>query len=197
MTLKWCTVPNFKLNGIILHVVVSYKYVGHYISDDLSDDEDINRQRRPLFVQGNIIYCESLKCVPWVWNSHSFVLIVHLCIQHNYDGITKKSTITKLQIAFHNIFLMFLGMPKYESTSYLCTLFDIHCCQSVICKLVYGAMCILDSSANYIIKNIPATRLRYTSRIRKHRCSLLYINSWQNKLYFSHCVQLTACNVGW
>ena len=58
MTLKGCrpTIPNFKLNGIILlHMVASYKYLGHYITDDLSDDDDINRQRRTLFVQGNII----------------------------------------------------------------------------------------------------------------------------------------------
>ena len=48
----------------------------------------------------------------------------------------KKSTITKLQIAYHNILKMFLGMSKYESTSYLCTLFDIQCCQSVIRKLI-------------------------------------------------------------
>ena len=53
MTLKGCIIPKFKLNGIILHVVASYKYIGHYITDDLSDDEDINRQRRTLFVQGN------------------------------------------------------------------------------------------------------------------------------------------------
>ena len=37
-------------------MVASYKYLlGHYITDDLSDDDDINRQRRTLFVQGNII----------------------------------------------------------------------------------------------------------------------------------------------
>ena len=29
--------------------------LGHYITHDISDDEDINRQRRTLFVQGNII----------------------------------------------------------------------------------------------------------------------------------------------
>ena len=69
---------------------------------------------------------------------------------------------------------MFLGMSKYESTSYLCTLFDIQCCQSVIRKLVYGFMCRLDSSVNCIIKGILATSLRYTSRIRKHWCSRVY-----------------------
>ena len=54
---------------------------------------------------------------------------------------------------------MFLGMSKYESTSYLCTLFDIQCCQSVIRKLVYGFMCRLDSSVNYIIHGIGAIQV--------------------------------------
>ena len=77
----------------------------------------------------------------------------------------KKSNITKLQIAYHK---MFLGMSKYESTSYLCTLVDIQCCQSLIRKLVYGFMCRLDSSVNYNINGILATSSRYTSRICKH-----------------------------
>ena len=85
-----------------------------------------------------------------------------------------KYTITKLQIAYHNILKMFLGMSKFkESTSYLCTLFDIQCCQSVIRILVYEFMCRHDSSVKYIIKGILATSLQYTSRIRKHWCSLL------------------------
>ena len=40
-----------QLNGIVLHVVASYKYLGHYITYDLPGD----RQRRTLFVQGNIM----------------------------------------------------------------------------------------------------------------------------------------------
>ena len=176
MTLKGCTIPNFNLNGMILHVVASYKYLGHYITDDFSDDDDINRQRRTLFVQGNIILRKFNMCSLGV----KLALFRTYCspmytaqLWWNY----KKSTITKLQIAYHNIFKMFLGMSKYESTSYLCTLFDIQCCQSVIRKLVYGFMCRLDSSVNCIIKGILATSLRYTSRIRKHWCSLLYINN--------------------
>ena len=46
---------------------------------------------------------------------------------------------------------MFLGLFKYESTSYICTLFDIQCCQCVIRKSVYGFMDRLDSSVLYII----------------------------------------------
>ena len=159
-------------------MVTSYKYLGHYITDDLLDDEDISRQRRTLFVQWhNIIILQKF---------HMCSLGVKLTLLHTYCSPMctaqlwwnyKTSTITELQIAYHNniIFLMFLGMSKYESPSYLCTHFDIQCCQSVIRKLVYGFMCRLDSSVNYIIKDILATSLRYTCWIHKHSCSLLYI----------------------
>ena len=40
-------------------------------------------------------------------------------------------------------------------------LFNIQCCQSVIRKLVYGFMCRLDSSVNYIVKDILATSLQF------------------------------------
>ena len=53
--LKGCTILDVKLNGIIYNVVDTYNYLGHYITDDLSDDADINRQCRTLFVRGNII----------------------------------------------------------------------------------------------------------------------------------------------
>ena len=36
-------------------LTLTTKYLGHYITDFLSDDDDINRQRRTLFVQGKII----------------------------------------------------------------------------------------------------------------------------------------------
>ena len=35
--LKGCTILDFKMNGIILNVVDTYKYFGHYITEDLSD----------------------------------------------------------------------------------------------------------------------------------------------------------------
>lgn len=41
------------LNWGILNVVLIHKYLGHYITDDLSYDADINRT---LFVQGNLFY---------------------------------------------------------------------------------------------------------------------------------------------
>ena len=65
---------------------------------------------------------------------HVHVYIYTAQLRWNY----KKSTITKLHIwLIINIFRLFFGMSKYESSIYLCTLFDIQCCQSVIRKLLY------------------------------------------------------------
>ena len=129
--------------GVILHVVASCKYLAHSISDDRSgddDDDDINRQRRTLFVQGNIILRKFNMCS----------LGVKLTIFRTYCSpmytaqfwwTYTKSTINKFQIAYHNIFEMFLGVSKYESTSYPCTLFDIQymllICNQAIVLWVY------------------------------------------------------------
>ena len=83
----------------------SYKYIGHYIIDDLSDDEDNNRQRRTLFVQGNIILRKFNMCSLGV----KLTLFRTYCSPIDVYSTTllelqKQSHITKLQIAYHNIF---------------------------------------------------------------------------------------------
>ena len=138
MTLKGCTIPNFKLNGILLHVVASYKYLGHYITVMIFlmmmisiDNVEHYLFKAILFILRKFNMC-SLGVKLTLFRTYCSPMYTAQ-LWWNY----KKSTITKLQISYHNIFKMFLGMSKYESTSYLCTLFDIQCCQSVIRKLVY------------------------------------------------------------
>ena len=92
MTLKGCTISNFKLNGMILHVVASYKYLGHYITDDLSDDDDINRQRRTLFVQGNIILRKFNMC-SFLCETHTLSYLVFTYVY--------STTLVELQKIFH------------------------------------------------------------------------------------------------
>ena len=48
-------IPNFLLNNVLLTRVTKYKYLGHCISDDLSDDDDMARQYRQSYAQGNAL----------------------------------------------------------------------------------------------------------------------------------------------
>ena len=108
---------------------------------------------------------------------HMFSLEVKLTLFRSYCspmyGVQlwwnyKKSTLNRLHIEYHNILKLFIGTSKYESTSVLCTLFDVQCCQSVIRNMVYRFMCRLDSSVNCILNDILTSSLRFTSRIHKH-----------------------------
>ena len=45
--------PNFKIINEIIQVFNKYTYLGHIITDTLSDDLDIYRQRKKIFSQGN------------------------------------------------------------------------------------------------------------------------------------------------
>ena len=113
-----------------------------------------------------ILYCERLICVPWVWNSlfHTYCSPMYTAqLWWYYNNLPLGPT--KLQIAYHNIYFNVFWHVQIWNTSYLCTVFVIQYCKPVTKQLVYGFMCRLDSSVNYIIKNILATSLRYTSRI--------------------------------
>ena len=47
--------PSFIANGDVIPESEKVKYLGHIICSDLSDDEDMMRQRRHPYAQGNVI----------------------------------------------------------------------------------------------------------------------------------------------
>jgi len=87
----------------------------------------------------------------------------------------KKSSINRLYISYHNIFKLFLGLSKFESTSLLCTLLNFPCCAAVIRNLVYRFMIRLELCNNVIINGILASSLYYSSRIKVHWHKLLHV----------------------
>ena len=47
--------PSFIVTGDVIPESEKVKYLGHIICSDLSDDENMIRQRRHLYAQGNVI----------------------------------------------------------------------------------------------------------------------------------------------
>ena len=45
----------FTVNGSIIGESDKVKYLGHIICNDMSDDDDMMIQRRPLYAQGNVL----------------------------------------------------------------------------------------------------------------------------------------------
>ena len=61
-TFNYIHVPSFELNDIILPRVNQCKYIGHVITDDLKDDNDIARQYKRMYAQGNTLVRKLYMC---------------------------------------------------------------------------------------------------------------------------------------
>ena len=64
--LKDIPVPNFMLNGVAIHKVSNCKYLGHCINDTLIDDDDMARQRKQIYAQGNALVRKFYMCTETV-----------------------------------------------------------------------------------------------------------------------------------
>ena len=66
-----------------------------------------------------------------------------------------------LLITYHNVFKMSISMSEDESTSLLCTVYNVLCYQAVIRNLVYRFMCRLQASNNSLVMSIQSSSLVY------------------------------------
>ena len=123
------------LNGEVILQVDSVKYLGHHLTNDLHDDLDIRRQCRAINVRGNILFRKFHMCSVSVKLKlfNSYCASMYTPHWWNY----KKMSMCKLQITYHNILKMNIGLSKFESTSATCAITNTQCCQSLIRNLVY------------------------------------------------------------
>ena len=70
-------VPRFELNDNILPRVNQCKYLGHVINDDLRDDNDIARQYKRIYAQGNALIRKFYMCSAHV---KLIYIILHIII---------------------------------------------------------------------------------------------------------------------
>ena len=167
--------PNFKISNENIKVVHEYTYLGHILTDTLSDDLDILRQRRKLFAQGNSIrrkfYMCSLDVKLTLFRSYCATLYT----AHLWVNFTR-TTMNSLYIAYHNMLKLLIGVSKREHTRPICVNLDVPYCPALIRKLVYRFMGRLVQSDNYLIKALCDMSCFYRSSIWKHWRFLLYAN---------------------
>jgi len=56
------TFPKFTFDGNSLPYVKTFKHLGHIITDTFSDDDDIHREIRNMFIRTNILTRRFAKC---------------------------------------------------------------------------------------------------------------------------------------
>lgn len=161
------------LNGESLKVVSNTKYLGHRISNDLSDDLDMSRQYRQLYVQGNVLLRKFHMCSIEVKLRLFQTYCSPMYTPHLWWNFCKYSW-RKLNTAYHNVLKLLIGLSKYESSSLVCTVTNIRSCAALVRNYVYKFMGRLEKSSNGIIQDLLNTSIVYASRIRSHWLKLLY-----------------------
>ena len=166
-------IPSFKLDHENIPIVDRYTYLGHILSSDGSDDNDIQRQRGRVYARGNSILRKFHMCSTEV----KIVLFKSYCTSlytaHLWANYMKKS-INNFYTAYHNIMKLFMGLSKWEHNRPLCVGHDIPYGPALMRNYIYSFICRLKESQNIIIGAIYDSDCKYDSPLQKRWRALLY-----------------------
>ena len=169
--------PSFTLAGGTLEVVSKVRYLGHMMSDDMSDDEDVKRQYCKLYAQANMLARKFYMCTDDVKVSLFRAYCTPLYTAHlwcNYSAAKMK----KLHVAYNDAFRILLRVPRWTSASHMFVTNNVPTFHAVMRNFMYKFMCRLLESKNGIISAITETKqsdTRYTSSLWKHWTQCLYV----------------------
>ena len=145
--------PTVFIGSDALKFIKESKYLGFTFNDSKSDDCDMLRQMRLLYAKSNKLlrtfshcstdvkitlfqsYCTALHC-PYLWNDY------------------KKSTFSKIRVAFNNAYRKIFGLPKRSSASTMYANNNICNFETTLRKNTFGFMQRLEQSTNTIITTL-------------------------------------------
>ena len=145
--------PTVFIGSDALKFIKESKYLGFTFNDSKSDDCDMLRQMRLLYAKSNKLlrtfshcstdvkitlfqsYCTALYC-PYLWNDY------------------KKSTFSKIRVAFNNAYRKIFGLPKRSSASTMYANNNICNFETTLRKNTFGFMQRLEQSTNTIITTL-------------------------------------------
>lgn len=109
-------VPPVTLCGTVLSRVTQFKYLGHIVTEDLTDDDDIERERRALAVRTNMLIRRFARSNAQVKRTlfKSYCQTFYACSL--WIKYTKR-TYGALRVQFNNGYRMLLGLPRFCSAS--------------------------------------------------------------------------------
>ena len=166
-------VPKVFLNLQLLHWVTKYKYLGTILTDDLSDDFNMLRQRGICYARCNSLIrnFSSFSLNVKVKLFKTFCCIMYCCqIWSQY----KKGTVRKLQVGYNHAFRRIM---KYDRTCIASGMFvanDVRSFNEIWRKSLYNFRQRVTKSNNSIVNHVFHFT-RATSTIWKNCDHILYI----------------------
>lgn len=173
---KCMNYPDFCLSNVMLNVTTKTKYLGHIITADMSDDDDIYRQCRMLYAQANTLKRKFGACTDNVKMTLFKSYCTPLYTAHLWTNY-KKASLQRLQVAYNDAFRVLLRRPRWTSATELFVSARVKTLQAVLRTLMYNFICRLNKSENEVLLSLTSVRwsaTRYQSEMWKHWYSCLF-----------------------
>mgnify|MGYP003529796334 FL=1 len=143
----------FTLCGSKLQFVSEFRYLGHIITDQLTDDSDIKREVRNMYIRTNILIRRFSRCstVVKLRLFKSFVLCVYGCALWNNHT---KASVNKFSSCYNKCVKMFFGFRRSDSVTDMLSQLVLPSFNTVLhnCRAVFMQQCSTDSNdiINYL-----------------------------------------------
>ena len=168
------TCPVVSLAGTPIPNITSVKYLGVILTENLRDDEEILKQTRTLYAQGNVMLRKFGCCFTEVKKTlfQSYFTKVYCCpLWANYT----KANFNKFKVAYNNITRRLLGYHYRDSASEMFVTNNLDSVKVLLRKHMYNLKVRIESSGNDILKSIYDNfYIRSSGAINK---------CWQTSLY--------------
>lgn len=146
-------IPPVKLRDSPLKVVTQFKYLGHVVTDSLTDDQDIDRERRALAARCNMLARRFARCT----NQVKLTLFRAYCQSFYSCSLWVKYTqkaYNALRVQYNNALRMLLGLPRYCSASGMFAEHRVDDFYAIIRKRCASAMRRFRDSPNSILATL-------------------------------------------
>lgn len=161
-------IPPVILNGTALKRVYKFKYLGHVLTPNLKDDEDIERERRALSVRANMIARRFARCSKEVKNTLFRAYCTCFYSSALWANYTQKQY-SALRVQFNNAYRMLLGLPRYCSASGMFAESRIDCFYATMRKRCTSLVRRVRASSNTILRMLAE---RFDCHYLNHCCML-------------------------
>jgi hypothetical protein len=171
-SLRNIALPSFSINGQILDECISYKYLGHIITNDCCDNSDISRQCRSIYAKGNSLIRKFYKCSDKVKVSLFKSYCTSLYCSELWCRYSETS-LRKICVAYHGVLKKFLNYPRSTSNSLLFVFYNVLSFQELVRKSIFSFQSRLYNCENSIVSNVLSSSHLPSSYLSRRWLSLL------------------------
>ena len=164
--------PLISLNLQKLSFVPKFKYLGSFITQDNSDDENMRRQRGNCYARSNGIIKNFYACSPVVKCDLFKAFCCNMYCSHLWCDF-KNETLRRLIVGYNHSFRIIMKYPRYCSASGIFVFNNVPSFKELWRKSIYGFKQRVDNSLNKVVNTVANTTL-LSSRLRKNWRTVLY-----------------------